>query len=1382
MSFARLPLPSIRAKLYTLVLACALPILVGYIALAHDAGQRERVHVSSDAQTVAEVLAAAVDRDIESGETAARVLANTAMVEKGDLEAIHTVTRRMLRPDFPAQAFVLSLPDATPLINTRYPFGAALPQPGNADDIRRVGATGNTVASGLHRLEAGRQLALSVDVPIWKAGKVHYVLSVHLRPRRMAELLDSQHLPESWIAEIYDQRLLTVSRSADAGQHLGTPMMAALAEEVRRSPAGIVSLHERDGAPDYAAFARSPKHGWVVAIRYPHNAANELLDQSLPKTVAVIAGLLAISLGAAWALGGSIARAVQGLAVPAERLGRGEPLVLPRSDIREVDAVAHALYRVDAELQDYRHRLQSLVNERTQELERSKAQLETVYAAIPVGLCYMDAEMRVVMVNDYLAEINGRSAREHAGRTLPQLLGPMGYEFERHYRRVIETGRPLVEVESECEAPSAPGRLRNWISSYYPVYGPERELMGVNAVVLDVTERKQQLERERDHQEMFRALFEASGDAHLLVAYGASYVSANQAAADLFGFADPAALLNESPASLSPPLQLDGRPSEEVALEHMRRTLERGGDAFEWLHRRTDGTVFHADILLTRVDIGGIGMMQATIRDITSRVLTEAALRAASAQLEEALHEAEGASRAKGEFLANMSHELRTPMNAIVGLARLLEEGQLGRRERGYVARMQTAARSLLGMLSDLLDFSRIEAGQLTLEQIPLRLDDVLGTIAVLNGPSSWAKGVELAFDVDPGLPPVLRGDPLRLEQVLLNLVGNAVKFTAQGEIVLAVRLLAIEDGAARIAFSVRDTGIGIAPEVQARIFEVFSQADSSTVRKYGGTGLGLSIARRLVELAGGRLSVASTPGAGATFGFELVLPILEDAPPAPGLESDALQVLVADDNASARDALAAACHALGWRVDRVDGGAAALEALRGRAYDIAFLDSAMPDLDGLAVMSTVRAAARTPLPRFCLLAPDPDTERYDELAEELALAAVLGKPFTGATLRACATRLLGGADVPPRAGAPATPLAGALQNLRVLVVEDNPINQEVASFILAHAGAAVDIAANGRAALSMLQDGGSYDAVLMDLQMPVMNGFEAAAAIRAAGLALPIVAMTANAMDEDRERALAAGMQAHLAKPIDVDALVATLSRLAGRRPVTASLQQSALPSTAAATPSLAAAAGTPSLASLPILPGIDLKSTLPRFAGNFERFAELFIRFAEGQVHTFGDLRAALDAGERAAAGQLAHRLRGVAANMGATAASDAAQALEGALRDADDATVRLCLADLARALDGVLEVARELERPTAPAAPGAALPAEDDGATLHDSLAQLLHLLQNNNMKALADIELLRPALAVRLGAGPASALADAVATLRFDDAARQVTALMGRKEIG
>ena len=1489
MPFSRHSLPTIRSKLYTLVLACALPILIGYIALARDAAVRERSHVSEDAQTVAEVLAAAVDRDLDSGETAARVLANSSDLAKGKLEPFHAAARQLLRPEFPAQGFMLSGPGGVPLLHTRYSYGAPLPVLGNPDDIRRVFATGDSIASGLHRSEGDQPYALSVDVPVWIEGKVRYVLSVLLRPRRLTELLESQHLPDGWAAEIYDKRLLMVSRSSDPSAHVGAPMAPALAAQVARQERGIVLLGTGEDA-GFAAYARSPKHGWVVTIRYPPNAARELLGHSLATTVVAIAVLLAISLGLARALGGAIARAVRDLAAPAESLGRGEPLALPRPEIEEVDKVARALRRVDAELQAYRTRLETLVDERTAELARSKAQLEIVYASAPVGLCFMDTSMRVVMINDYLAGINALPARDHIGHTLAELLGPVGAEFETGYRKVLETGRPLLEVEATGEVPSTPGQSRHWISSYYPVWGPEHQLMGVNAVVLDITERKRQEQRNRDNEEMFRVLFEGSSDAQVLVAFGAGYVSANQAAADLFGYPSVEALLAESPVSTSPPVQEDGRPTADVAMEYMRRAIDTGRCQFEWMHRRADGSLFHADVLLSRVDIGGAGMMAATIRDISARVEAEAALRAASDQLAErerflrtvtdnlpalvgywdaqrrcrfanrpyldwlgrseqdvlgrtaaellpaeqlaqvrpfveavlagapqtfertltkpggatlqalsnfipdiddagqvrgfymlhtdvtdlkhvqsqlvgALHQAEAASRAKGEFLANMSHELRTPMNAIVGLARLLEEGQLGRRERGYVSRMQTAARSLLGMLSDLLNFSRIESGQLVLERTPFAVDSLLASIAVITAPNAWAKGVEPVFAVAPEVPAMLLGDPMRLEQVLLNLVGNAVKFTERGEIVLSIRVARRSGDQVELGFSVRDTGIGIAPEQQARMFDAFSQGDSSTSRKYGGAGLGLAIARRLVELAGGRLGVTSAAGAGADFHFILPFVVVEEARPLPAGAGQPLRVLVADDNGSAWSALAAACTAYGWSVDGAGGGQAALDKLRsGQRYDLAFLDAAMPDLDGVELLSSARDDHAVALPRTCLLVADPDAERMAELADELQLGAVLGKPFTPTTLRAAADRLLGAAPA-PAAPEHAAPLAARLLGLRVLLVEDNPINQEVASFILTHAGASVDIAGNGRVAVSMLGERADYDVVLMDVQMPVMNGYEAAAAIRAAGLALPIVAMTANAMEEDRARSLAAGMQAHLAKPIDVDELVATLARIA---------PQAITPPPSSGPQEPAQAAPMPVPAHLP---GIDLQATLPRFGGSFERFAAVFGRFVDGRATALAELRLLVDAGDRQAAQQATHRLRGVAANLGAVDVARTAHELELALRNEAQPTVVLRLAELAAALDVAAAGARELENPARQ--PVQPLAADADGTLLQDALARLLQLLENNNMKAITQFDALRPALAGRFGPDRAAALADAVGTLRFAEAAGQLRELLQGK---
>lgn len=1498
----RRSLPSIRAKLVWLVLGCALPILVGYFVFATDADQRERAHIAEDAEMIARALAAGVDRDLANGETAARTLAIDADLARGDLAAFHATARRLLRPELPAHAFVLHGPDGAALLDTRHPFGSRLGPSGNEADVRAVFASGDAVTSGMHRGSVAQPWVVSIAVPVWRDGKVAYALSVELRPRRFSELLTSQHLPVHWGARIFDNHRRLVARSGQLQPAIGAAMPEEVAAALPRSPIGLVAVREQlpgDAQPSWVAYAHTPAHDWTVAIGFPRHAARELLGPAPGATLSGIAAMLAVSLVLAWRIGGAIAGSVRALTAPAAALGRGEPLVIPPLAIREAAQVARALGKVEDELQQYRSNLEALVAERAKELQRSSALLGTVYATAPVGLAFLDRSLRIVMINDYLARVNALSADAHIGRTIPEVLGERGIAVERPYREVLATGRPLIEIEDSGPSPAEPDAIRHWMCSYYPVYGPDRELVGINAVVLDITERKREEQRNRDNEELFRALFEGSGDAHVLVAYGAGFVSANQAAADLFGYAHADELLALSPASTSPELQPDGRRSDELVHEYMRMALDRGDCRFEWIHKRRDGSLFNADVLLNAVDIGGKGIVQGTIRDITARVRTQAALQAFSerleasermirtvtdhlpalvgywdaglccrfanqpyldwlgrpasevighttaelmdeaqmaqvrpyvdrvlagervsferrlqrkgsdqvidawanyipdfdeagrvrgfymlhadvtelkrtqSRLEEALREAQAANSAKGAFLANMSHEIRTPMNAIMGLAQLLQEGDLGRRERAHVERMQMAARTLLSMLNDVLDYSKIDAGQLVLERTAFRLDDILASIGVLAAAGAWNKGIEPVFAVAPGVPDALVGDPMRLQQVLLNLFGNAVKFTERGEVVLSIARIAQDGERVRLAFAVRDTGIGIAPEQQARMFEAFSQADDSTSRKYGGTGLGLAISRRLVDALGGELTVDSSPGRGTTFRFSAwfgTAAARESGCPQAGPQAGLQQAaLVADDNDSARAALSDALATRGWQVDGAADGAEALALLRaGKQYALAFVDGAMPDLDGIAVIAAARAGAddadaASARPRWVLLAADPERARLDALAAGLHVDAILAKPFAPQALADTLADLLCGPVEPSGVLRQAPPLAARLAGLHVLVVEDNVLNQEVASYVLAHAGAAVDIAADGQAAVAMLaEDGERYDAVLMDLQMPVMDGYEATAAIRALGLAdLPVIAMTANAFAEDRRRALDAGMNDYIAKPIDVDALVATLER-AGARPRAAGVEDTAAP----------AATGTRVPARVP---GIDLQATLPRFGGSFAAFAALLKRFERSQGDAVHAIRGFLDAGDRERAGQAAHRLRGVAANLGAIDVARLALELEQALRLDETAALAPRLVRLEAALQLVLDGARALPGPDAPPPDAAAATPAHDRAGLQRALAHLLDLLHNNNMKAIAQFDTVRPALAQ---SAPAAlpALADAVALLDFEAAARLVRGIL------
>ncbi|MES2126235.1 MAG: response regulator [Pseudomonadota bacterium] len=1353
------------------MLALVLPTIAGMALLTYDFYQRARQDILVDVQQLAQSLMLAVDRQLDDGESTSRALATSPSLDAGDLAAFHAQASSVLRPDFPFFAFVLSDANGKALVNTRYPFGSKLPVMGDAAIARKVVGSGQFMVSPLFAGDVAQPYIVSVTVPVVRGDRVLYAVSAQFRPERLSQSLRDPRVAAEWSAQLFDATQLMVARSKNPEPFIGKPARPELVDALDQSNSGIVTLTSREGAPVISAFARTPAHNWTASVGVPRNVVNQILINAFARTFLIVLALLAIGFGTAWTIGGRIGRAVRALRVPAIALGRGEPVVLPELMIRETAAVAAVLQQVDRELQRYRADLQGLVAERTAELQRSNALLDTVYASAPLGLCFVDPDLQVVMINDYLAGVYGEYASAFVGATLAATIGEGAAMLDQPLRQVLASGKAVVG--SELSGIAAPGdtALHYWIVSCYPVFGPGAELVGITAVVLDVTERRLLDQRMRDTEEQYKVLYERSGDAHMLTTVDAGFVGGNQAAATIFGCASIDEFLTLSPATTSPEFQPDGMRSSEKAEQYMRRALETGSQHFEWLHQRRDGSLFNADVLLTSIHIGGRGVIQATVRDITERIEAKQRLQALNEELVVALTRAELASSAKNEFVANMSHEIRTPMNAIMGLARLLEEAPLARRERDYVAKMKMSTQSLLGILNDVLDFSKIEAGQLTLEHTRFQLEDVLSNISLMHAESAWTKGIEPVISVAPDVPLELLGDPMRLGQVLLNLVSNAIKFTERGEVKLSVHKVADSVGAVVLAFSVRDTGIGIAAEGLPAIFDAFSQGDTSTSRRYGGTGLGLAICRRLVALMGGVLSVDSILGKGSTFRFELAFAAAAGGAPLtlpthPALLN--LSVLVVDDNASAANVLAHTCSAFGWQVEVAHSGLGALERLRNaraaqRHYDLMILDSAMPDLDGISVLTYARAERDVQVPPCLVSAPEHARDKLAALAGELHLDGVLCKPVTPVALRAALVTLRTNAPGGLPAG-PAVALAGRLEGVRVLLVEDNQINQEVAKYILLHAGASVDIADNGRLAVTMLtEDPDRCDVVLMDIQMPVMNGYEASTAIRAMGLAqLPIIAMTANAMDDERQHAIDVGMNAHVAKPIDVDAMIEAINS------VTRGGAERARRVPAAHAHPL----------SHPLhIPGIDLATTLPRFGGNYANFVALFKRFETSHGATVAQVRTLLLGADRAGSQQLVHRLRGVAANLGAMEVAGAALELEQALRGASDAEVAARLAALDAALATVLVAARELAGPEETMSDQANI----DFASLKAPLAHLLTLLQNNNLKAMADYEKLRAALASHLAVETATALGDAVATLNFANAATLVRDILNRKDM-
>lgn len=698
-------------------------------------------------------------------------------------------------------------------------------------------------------------------------------------------------------------------------------------------------------------------------------------------------------------------------------------------------------------------------------------------------------------------------------------------------------------------------------------------------------------------------------------------------------------------------------------------------------------------------------------------------------ELEIARDKADQASHSKSEFLANMSHEIRTPINAITGFTTLALRTELDTKQAGYLERIHSAAQGLLRIINDLLDFSKIEAGHLDMERIPFQLNEVIDSVLASVAAQAEQKGLELLLEVAPDVPPQLLGDPLRLGQVLINLCNNALKFTEHGEVEVRVLLEQRTQHSVRLRFSVRDTGIGLSPEQAGKLFQAFTQADTSTTRKFGGTGLGLVISQRLVEMMNGRIWLDSEAGRGTTFFFEVELGLST----ASEVHSSALlpddlygqPALVVDDNANARKILLAQLVAMGMNARAVDSGAAALAVLRaasaaGRPYPLVLMDWKMPGLDGIAATRAIRSdpsIADTPV---VIMVTAYGREQSITAPENANLfESVLLKPVTPELLVATLCRALStGVDGAGAERAPALTRRKRLQGVRLLLVEDNPINQQLAQELLEQEGAQVQVAGNGRLALQVLDSCGIdwFDAALVDLQMPEMDGYETTRRIRLmpGGARLPLIAMTAHAMLEERERCLQAGMKDHIAKPIDPELLMLKLAQWIGaERLASAASRQSAMPAPAA----LAAPVGLPAA-----LPGIDVASGIARCMGDVRLLRDLLIQFRMHYSDAATQMMQLCAAERFSDAYMLAHSMKGAAANLGAPDLSEAAGRLEDALQGQGGVDLAPLLARFAEVLATITAGLAQLGAEQMPGSGAGA----GDSVDYDDALRAMLHRL--------------------------------------------------------
>ncbi len=918
-------------------------------------------------------------------------------------------------------------------------------------------------------------------------------------------------------------------------------------------------------------------------------------------------------------------------------------------------------------------------------LRDSEALYHSLVETLPVCLFRKDRQGRFTFANGpFCAELKLTLA-ELIGKTDKDVYpAELAEKYMRDDRRVIETGQVFEATEEHI----APDGGTGYVSVLkVPLRDSKQEVIGMQGIFWDVTPRMRAEEALRqakhlaeENEKRTRLIVDTAYDAYVAMDANGLVIDWNRQAELIFGWPREEAINRPVHELIIPPSY---RAAHVAGVQHFLATGEGPllNRRVEVPAMRRDGSEFPVEMTVSPIRYGNEWIFSAFLHDITKRKKYEAELR-------QARDAAEAASQAKSEFLANMSHEIRTPMNAIIGLTELLLDTPLNAEQRDYLETVKKSADSLLSVINDILDFSKIEAGKLELDYSPFDVRDNLGDSLNTLALRAHQKGLELACHIAPEVPETVIGDPVRLRQILINLVGNAIKFTERGEVVVDVQTDGERPASAGsselyqpadagrspdscyLHFTVRDTGIGIPADKQGMIFDAFAQADGSTTRRYGGTGLGLAISSRLVQRMGGRIWVESEPGKGSTFHFTahfvrhraaLERPMRHE----PG-RLRGLSVLVVDDNATNRFILAETLTQWQMRPTTVEGAAAALEALEsayrsGEPYALVLLDAHMPEVDGFMLAERIREHPDLTGATVMMLssASQPLESRR---CQKLGLAAYLTKPIKQAELYRAILAALGSPEARPQSPPPLARRGG--RALRLLLAEDNLVNQKLAVRLLEKQGHTVVVAADGREAVEAAGRQ-PFDLVLMDVQMPEMDGFEATAAIRQAergtGRHVPILAMTAYAMKGDRERCLEAGMDGYVSKPIQGRELSEMIERLV-------------------------ASSGSPENKETPAQSAVlDREEIKERVGGDTKLLRELIELFFADCPRMWQNVRDALSLGDAVKLSRAAHTLKGSVGVFGAKSAREAAEHVEQLARSGN----------LAQAAEAITQLEAELER---------------------------------------------------------------------------------------
>ena len=759
-------------------------------------------------------------------------------------------------------------------------------------------------------------------------------------------------------------------------------------------------------------------------------------------------------------------------------------------------------------------------------------------------LCVVGFDGFFHRVNPMFSKTLGFTEEELLSSPVMEFVHPDDRESTQAAIEEVAQGTDVVEFENRSLCKDGSFRWTAWSA---PASRENDDCL--YAVGRDITERKAIERALRESEARFRSLFEHTPEAVVLVDMeSGTFTDANQNAQDLY-LLDRESLLKVGPVEVSPPVQPNGRNSREMAEEKIREALAGKLTVFEWVHTRSNGQEVPCEVRLVPMPDAEHLTVRASVTDISWRKEAEMAL-------QQAKEAAEAANQAKSEFLANMSHEIRTPMNAVIGMTEMVLDMDLPEVQRDYLQTALNSAESLMSIINEILDFSKIEAGKLQLERIPFSLREFLGDSMKSLGVRSDAANLELAWHVDADVPDLLTGDTTRLRQIIINLVGNSIKFTDAGEVVLRVKKVKLNSTAAELQFTVQDTGIGIPPDRLHAVFETFQQADSSTTRRFGGTGLGLAICSRLVEMMGGKIWVESQIDQGTTFFFTCVLGIAQEPEQAPDVDALAgVRVLIVDDNATNRHILQDMLAKWGLSVSLASGGREGITQLQratasSQPFSLVITDLHMPEMDGFDFSREIRRLPGCENMKIIMLTSGAGHSDASQ-CKDLQIDRHLMKPTKPSELLSAIFYSLDlRKSEPERSGTTRIDEHDLIGSLNILLAEDGVANQKLAVALLNRWGHTVTIANNGLEAIEAMNHQ-SFDLILMDVQMPEMDGLEATWEIRkreeSAGQHTPIIAMTAHAMSGDREKCLQAGMDDYLSKPVRKAELYEILSATFG-------------------------------------------------------------------------------------------------------------------------------------------------------------------------------------------------------------------------------------------